>query len=336
MRAVAIDRYGGNEQVKVLDLPSPVPGPTQVLIDVHAAGVNPVDFKIRGGKLKAVRKVTFPFILGNEVSGVVRAAGAGVKQFKVGDEVFVRLSKLDCGGFAEQAVADESLVAAKPPTLSHAEAAGLPLAGLTAWQALTDYAKLKAGESVLIHAGAGGVGSLAIQLAKHLGAKVFTTASASSRPLVESLGADRVIDYRSERFEEVARAAGGMDVVFDTMGGETLERSFLAVKRGGRVVGINGLPDAPTARKMGMGGAAVAVLGLLGWPLQRRARKAGATYQYLFMEPVGAQLQLLADLVEQGKLRAVMDRTFPLDQAADALAYVEAGKAHGKVVLAVR
>lgn len=336
MKAAAIDRYGGNEQVKVRDLPAPVPGPTQVLIDVHAAGVNPVDFKVRGGKLKAVRKVTFPFILGNEVSGVVRAAGADAQRFKVGDEVFVRLSKLDCGGFAEQAVADESLLARKPPRLSHAEAAGLPLAGLTAWQALTDYAKVKAGESVLVHAGAGGVGSLAIQLAKHLGAKVFTTASASSRPLVESLGADRVIDYRTERFEEVARAAGGMDVVFDTMGGETLKRSFAAVKPGGRVVSINNLPDAPTARKLGMAGPLVALMGVLSWPWLRRARRAGATYQYLFMEPSGPQLQLLADLVEQGKLKPVMDRTFPLDQAAEALAYVEAGKAHGKVVLAVR
>jgi NADPH:quinone reductase-like Zn-dependent oxidoreductase len=336
VKAAAIDRYGGNEQVKVRDLPPPVPGPSQVLIDVHAAGVNPVDFKIRGGKLKAVRKVTFPFILGNEVSGVVRAAGPEVKRFKLGDEVFVRLSKLDCGAFAEQAVADESLLAWKPPKLSHAEAAGLPLAGLTAWQALTDYAKLKAGESVLVHAGAGGVGTLAIQLAKHLGAKVFTTASASSRTLVESLGADRVIDYRTERFEDVARAAGGMDVVFDTMGGETVKRSFLALKPGGRVVSINGLPDAPTARKLGMAGPMVAVLELLSWPLQRRARKAGGTYQYLFMEPSSPQLQLLADLVEQEKLRAVMDRTFPLDQTADALAYVEAGKAHGKVVITVR
>ena len=333
MRAAASDRYGGNELVSVRDFPSPSPGPGQVLVDVHAAGVNPVDFKIRGGKLKAVRKVTFPFILGNEVSGVVRALGTGAGRFKPGDEVFARLGKLDCGGFAEQVAVDEALLARKPARITHAEAAGLPLAGLTAWQALTDYAGLKAGESVLIHAGAGGVGSLAIQIAKHLGARVLTTASAGSRALVESLGADRVIDYRAERFEEVAR---GVDVVFDTMGGETLERSFQAVKRGGRVVGINGLPDVPTARRMGMKGPAVAVLGLLGWPLQRRARRAGATYQYLFMEPSGPQLQHLAGLVESGALRPVMDRTFPLEQARDALAHVEAGKAHGKVVLAVR
>jgi len=333
VRAAAIDRYGGNELVTVREFPAPSPGPGQVLVDVHAAGVNPVDFKIRGGKLKAVRKVTFPFILGNEVSGVVRALGTGAGRFKPGDEVFARLGKLDCGGFAEQVAVDEALLARKPARITHAEAAGLPLAGLTAWQALTDYAGLKAGESVLIHAGAGGVGSLAIQIAKHLGARVLTTASAGSRALVESLGADRVIDYRTERFEEVAR---GADVVFDTMGGETLERSFQAVKRGGRVVGINGLPDVPTARRMGMKGPAVAVLGLLGWPLQRRARRAGATYRYLFMEPSGPQLQHLAGLVESGALRPVMDRTFPLEQARDALAHVEAGKAHGKVVLAVR
>ena len=333
MKAAAIDRYGGNEQVVVRELPSPTPGPGQVLVDVHAAGVNPVDFKIRDGKLKAVHKVTFPFILGNEVSGVVRALGTGAGRFKPGDEVFVRLGKLDCGGFAEQVAVDEALVARKPAKLTHVEAAGLPLAGLTAWQALTDHAGLKAGESVLIHAGAGGVGSLAIQLAKHLGAKVFTTASASSRALVESLGADRAIDYRTERFEEVAR---GVDVVLDTMGGETVKRSFQAVKRGGRVVSINGLPDVPTARKMGMGGVMVAVLGVLGWPLARQARRAGATYQYLFMEPSGPQLQHLAELVDAGKLRPVMDRTYPLEQAREALAHVEAGKAHGKVVIAVR
>ncbi|HEY8209487.1 MAG TPA: NADP-dependent oxidoreductase [Myxococcaceae bacterium] len=333
MKAAAIDRYGGNEVVTVKDLPAPMPGPAQILIDVHAAGVNPVDFKVRGGKLSAVRKVTFPFILGNEVSGVVRSAGAAVRRFKVGDEVFARLAKLDCGGFAEQAVVEESLAARKPAKLTHVEAAGLPLAGLTAWQALNDRMGVKAGESVLIHAGAGGVGTLAIQLAKHLGAKVFTTASAGSRALVESLGADRVIDYRTERFEDVAR---GVDAVFDTMGGETLKRSFQAVKRGGRVLSINNLPDAATARQMEMKAPLVAVMAVLGWPLARRAKKAGASYQYLFMWPDGSQLQMLADLVDAGKLRPVMDRTFPLDQAREALAYVEAGKAHGKVVLTVR
>ncbi|HVE87394.1 MAG TPA: NADP-dependent oxidoreductase [Myxococcales bacterium] len=333
MKAAAIDRYGGNEVVVVRDVPAPSPGPGQVLVTVHAAGVNPVDFKIRGGKLRAVRKVKFPFILGNEVSGVVSGLGPGADRFKPGDEVFARLSKLDCGGFAEQVAVDQELLARKPARLSHPEAAGLPLAGLTAWQALVDIAGLKGGESVLIHAGAGGVGSLAIQIARHLGAKVFTTASSGSRALVESLGASRVIDYRTERFEEVAR---GADVVFDTMGGETLERSFLAVKRGGRVVSINGRPDVPTARELGLPGPMVAVLGLLGIPLARRARRAGAMYRYLFMHPDGAQLQHLADLVESGALRPVMDRTFPLDQTADALAYVEAGKAHGKVVLTVR
>lgn len=333
MKAAAIDRYGGNEVLTVRELPPPVPGPTQLLIDVHAAGVNPVDFKIRGGKLRAVRKVTFPFILGNEVSGVVRAAGPDVRRFKVGDEVFCRLAKLDCSGFAEQAVVDESLAARKPAKLTHAEAAGLPLAGLTAWQALNDRLEVKPGQSVLIHAGAGGVGTLAIQLAKHLGAKVLTTASAGSRALVESLGADRVIDYRTERFEDVAR---GVDAVFDTMGGDTLKRSFQAVKRGGRVVSINNLPDAATARQMQMKPSLVAVMAVLGWPLARRAKKAGATYSYLFMEPDGSQLQRLADLVEAGKLKPVMDRTFPLDQAPGALAYVEAGKAHGKVVITVR
>jgi alcohol dehydrogenase len=333
VKAAAIDRYGGNEVVKVRDLPAPVPGPTQVLIDVHAAGVNPVDFKIRDGKLRAVRKVTFPFILGNEVSGVVRAVGSNARAFRVGDEVFCRLAKLDCSGFAEQAVVEESLAARKPAKLTHAEAAGIPLAGLTAWQALTDRLELKAGQSVLIHAGAGGVGTLAIQLAKHLGAKVFTTASAGSRALVESLGADRVIDYRTERFEDVAR---GVDAVLDTMGGDTLKRSFQAVKRGGRVTSVNNLPDAATAREMGMSAPLVAVMALLGWPLARLAKKAGATYRYLFMWPDGSQLRQLADLVDAGKLKPVMDRTFPLDQAADALAHVEAGKAHGKVVLTVR
>jgi NADPH:quinone reductase-like Zn-dependent oxidoreductase len=170
-------------------------------------------------------------------------------------------------------------------------------------------------------------------LAKHLGAKVFTTASASSRALVESLGADRVIDYRTERFEDVAR---GVDAVLDTMGGDTLKRSFQAVKRGGRVVSITSLPDVATARQMKMKAPLVAVMAVLGWPLARLAKKAGATYQYLFMEPDGSQLQILAGLVDAGTLKPVMDRTFPLDQARDALAYVEAGKAHGKVVLTVR
>ena len=223
MKAAVIHRYGKNDQVHIEEMAKPEPLQNDLLVSVRAASVNPVDFKIRAGELRQIVPYRLPLVLGNDLSGVVVSVGASVSRFKVGDEVFARLDKDRIGAYAEFALVRETAAAHKPAKLSHVEAASIPLVGLTAWQALVDIAKLSAGQSVLIHAGSGGVGTFAIQLAKHLGATVATTVGARNSDLVKALGADQIIDYKSQRFDELVK---DVDVVFDTQGGDTLERSF--------------------------------------------------------------------------------------------------------------
>lgn len=333
MKAVRIHRYGGQEVVRVEEAARPVPGPNDLLVAVHAASVNPVDFKIRDGALKVLIRYAMPLTLGNDLSGVVEEVGANVTRFKPGDAVYARLDKDRIGAFAEWALVSEEATASKPAELGHVEAASLPLVGLTSWQALVDLGGLRAGQKVLIHAGSGGVGTFAIQLAKHLGAHVATTASARNHDLVRSLGANEVIDYRSTRFEDVL---SDYDMVFDTQGGETLERSFSVVRRGGVVVTVGGKPDAKFARAWGLSWPLVLVLGVLSRRVTRLARERDIRFDYLFMSPSGKELDQIADLVVRGIIRPIVDRTYTLDDAREALAYVESGRAVGKVVLRVR
>ena len=333
MKAIAIDRYGDNSQVKLRELPDPVPGAGDLLVEVHAASINPVDFKIRDGKLKAIVPLKFPLVLGSDLSGVVRAVGAQVTGFKPGDEVFARVEKDRLGTYAELAALSASTAALKPKNLTHVEAASLPLVGLTAWQALVELIHLQAGQKVLIHAGAGGVGSFAIQLAKHLGATVATTASARNQVLCSQLGADVVIDYNKQRFED---AVHDCDAVLDTLGGDTLLRSFGVVKPGGTVVSIAALPDAATAEKWGMNPAIRLALRFLTRKITAAARARGVTYRYLFMDPSGEQLAQIAALVEQGAIKPQVEKTFPLAETAAALAAVETGRTRGKVVVQIR
>ncbi len=330
MRAAFIRRYGGNEVVEVGEAPVPAVGPEDVLIEVKAASVNPLDFKIRQGKTRALLPYRFPLVLGNDCAGVVARVGAAVRRFKPGDEVFVRLAKDRIGAFAEFAVAVESIVALKPDNLSFAEAASLPLVGLTSWQALVDIAQLGRGQKVLIHAGAGGVGTFAIQLAWHLGAEVATTASLRNTALVRSLGANIVIDHHRQRFEE---SLSDVDVVFDTIGGDVQQRSFGVLRRGGVLVTIAGLPTARVAREWGAGAGTCAVLWAANFAAHARARRRGVRFEYLFMRADGGQLQKIASLVEASELRAVIDRSFPLTQTAAALAHSEGGHAVGKVII---
>ena len=271
-------------------------------------------------------------MLGNDLAGDVEAVGAGVSRFKLGDAVYARLDKDRIGAFAEYALVSESACAPKPAGLDYAEAASLPLVGLTAWQALIDLAHLARGQKVLIHAGSGGVGTFAIQLAKHLGATVATTASAKNHELVRSLGADVAIDYRTTRFEAVAR---DQDVVFDTQGGETLMRSFESVKPGGVVVTVGGVPDGKFARAWGVSLPIVWALTFMTRKITAAAKKKGARFEYLFMSPSGEQLTEIARLVDQGLLKPILDRRFPFDATREALAYVESGRAVGKVVVDV-
>ena len=330
MKALAIRRY--KAPMEMMELPRPEPGPGELLVRVRAAGVNPLDSKIRDGVVKVLLSFSFPLILGTDLAGDVAAIGPGVSRFTLGDAVYARLDSDRIGAFAEYAVVRESAAARKPARLDYTQAASLPLVGLTAWQTLVELAQLKAGQKVLIHAGSGGVGTFAIQLAKHLGAHVTTTAGAKNHALVKSLGADVAIDYQTRRFEAVVE---DQDVVLDTQGGDTLLRSFQVVKPGGVVVTIGGRPDAKFARAWGLSLPLVWLLGFLNRKVDRLARKKRVRFEYLFMRASGEQLEKLGALVEQGVIRPVLDKIFPFEAAAEAISYVESGRAVGKVVIRV-
>lgn len=313
-----------------MELPRPVPGPGDLLVEVKAASVNPVDYKIREGHTKVLLRYRFPLVLGNDLSGVVVETGPGVTRFKKGDEVFARMRKERIGSFAELALVHEGVAARKPANLSHEEAASIPLVGLTSWQAMLEIGGLKAGQSMLVHAGSGGVGTFAIQLAKHLGARVATTVGARNADLVKKLGADVIVDYRTQKFEDVVK---DQDLVYDTQGDDTLLRSFASVKRGGTVVTIGGIPDAKFARAWGLNPIVVAVLGWKARPIHRAAKAAGARFEYLFMRADGEQLAKIGALLESKAILPVLDRVFPFDQTREAIAHTESGRAVGKVIV---
>jgi len=332
VKAALIDRYGSNEVVRVGDLAVPTMGDADLLVRVHAASVNPVDIKTRDGKLKTLLKYRVPLVLGNDLAGVVSDVGARVTRFKKGDAVYARLDKDRIGAFAEFAVVREGAAALKPANATFEEAASLPLVALTAWQALVEIGKLSANQRVLIHAGSGGVGSTAIQLARHLGATVFTTVGQRNVELVKRLGADVPIDYRSARFEDVATDC---DVVLDSAGGETLVRSFECVKAGGVVVSIGSTPSAAFARSWGLNPIIVLAISVMSRKATAAARRHNARYEYLFMRADGEQLREITRLVEGGVIKPLVDKIFPLEQVRDALAYSESGRATGKVVIEV-
>ena len=332
MRAALLDRYGTNSGVRLADVPVPSIGETDLLVQVRAASVNPLDVKTRDGQVKIVLKYKLPLVMGNDLAGVVTRVGAQVRQFKIGDEIYARLDKSRIGAFAEFAAVRESDAAQKPRNTTFEEAASLPLVALTSWQALVDIARLQAGQRVLIHAGSGGVGSIAIQLAHHLGATVLTTVGQRNVDLVKRLGADIAIDYRSTRFEDVARDC---DVVFDSAGGATLVRSFACVKPGGLVVSVGSTPSAAFAREWGMNPFLVLAIGLMSRKVTAAARARRARYEYLFMRADGSQLAQIAQLVEGGIIKPLVDKVFPLEQVRDALTYSESGRATGKVIVKV-
>lgn len=332
MKAALIDKFGDNDRVRVAEVPRPTPTGNDLLVEVKAASINPVDVKIRSGKLKPLIPYRLPLVLGNDLSGVVVEVGPDVKKVKVGDEIFARLDKDRIGALAELALVREPAAAKKPARLSHVEAASLPLVGLTTWQCLVDIGHLKSGQKLLVTAGSGGVGTFAIQLAKHIGAEVFTTVGARNIEVVKKLGADHVIDYTTTRFEDVAK---DIDVVFDTQGGETLLGAFKVVKRGGVVVTVGGNPDAKFARSWGVNPVLVLALGFMSRHITRAAKEAGAHFEYWFMRADGEQLAKIAELAESGVIRPIIDRTFPLAEVKEALAYSEAGRATGKVVVEV-
>ena len=334
MKAFVVERYGDADTVRAGDMPDPKAGAHDVLVRIHAASVNPLDLKIRDGDLKAILPYRAPFVLGNDLAGTVVAVGARVTRFTVGDEVYAHPDQNRMGTFAELIAIHQDDVATKPATLTMAEAASIPLVGLTAWQALVERADLRPGQKVLIHAGAGGVGTIAIQLAKHLGASVATTASATKADLVKNLGADVVIDYRKQAFETILH---DYDVVLDTIGGETLDKSLQVLKPGGTVISVAGPPDPAFAKEFGVNPVIRLAIAALSYRIRRRARRHQVTYSYLFMKASGDQLCELTALIDVGIIRPVVDSVFDFDQTREALAHLEQGRTKaGKVVIRMK
>ena len=333
MKSFVIDRYAKGGALRLGESPEPELRANDVMVEIHAAGVNLLDNKIRDGEFKLILPYRPPFILGHDVAGTVVKTGSKVSRFKAGDEVYARPRDHRVGTFAEFISIDEADVALKPKNLSMTEAASIPLVALTAWQVLVDRAKLQKGQKVLIHAGSGGVGTIAIQLAKHLGAYVATTTSTANIALVKSLGADVVVDYKKDDFEKVLQ---GFDVVLNSLGKDTLEKSLAVLKPGGKLISISGPPDPDFARENGSNWLLQQVMRLLSFGIRRKSKRRGISYSFLFMTANGGQLGKITSLIEAGEIRPVMDRVFPFERTNEALAYVETGRAKGKVVVAVK
>jgi alcohol dehydrogenase len=333
MRAFTIDRYKSKDGGRFVDTQQPTVGDEDVLVQVHAAGVNLIDAKIASGEFKLVLPYRFPLILGNDVAGVVVQVGPRVRGFKPGDEVYARPSTDRIGTFAEFIAMNERDVAIKPAGLSMEEAAGIPLVGLTAWQALVEMADLQPGQKVFIQAGTGGVGTFAIQLAKHLGATVATTASSANFELVKALGADVMIDYKKEDFETMLR---GYDVVLHSQDSKTLDKSLRVLKPGGTLISISGPPDPALADQIGLPWYVKQIFRILSYGARRKTKRLKVGFRFLFMRANGAQLSQITSLIDQGVIRPVMDRVFPFEETKDAVDYVEGGRAKGKVVVKVR
>lgn len=333
MKAFILDRYGKKQALRLGDMPEPVPGPGEVVVEVEAAGLNQLDSKIRDGAFKPILPYKTPLVLGHDLAGTVVKVGANVRRFKPGDAIYARPRDGQIGTFAERIAVKENDLALKPANLSMAEAASIPLVGLTAWQVLVERAQIKPGQKVLIHAGSGGVGTFAIQLAKHLGATVATTASAANAAMVKELGADIVIDYHSQKFED---ELSGYDVVLNSLDATTLEKSLKVLKPGGKLISISGPPDPAFARAQGLNVVLRLVLRLLSGGIRRKAKRAGVDYSFLFMRADGSQLERITKLLEDRTIRPVVDRTFPFEKLNDAFAYIDTGRAKGKVVVTLK
>ena len=333
MKAFILDRYGSTDHVRAGEMPDPELREDDVLVQIHAASVNQLDSKIRSGEFKIFLRYPLPLILGHDVAGVVVRVGPRVRRFKPGDEVYARPADGQIGTFAEFIAIKEDDLAIKPRALTMEEAASIPLVGLTAWQALIERANLQRGQRVLIHAGSGGVGTFAIQLAKHVGATVATTTSTANIDLVRRLGADIVIDYKKEDFAEVLR---DYDVVLNSLDKVTLEKSLRVLKPGGQLISISGPPDAAFARSIGASWGLRVIMGLLSYGIRAKAKRRQVHYSFLFMRASGDQLTEITSLIDDGIIRPVVDRVFPFTSTKEAMAYVETGRAKGKVVVSLK
>ena len=333
MKALTFKRYGKSPDIGLADLARPTPKANELLVQVHAASVNPIDNMIPTGIFKAVVKFQLPATLGSDLAGIVTEVGSGVTRFKVGDAVFANIFDQGTGAIAEYAVVPESAAALKPAKLDFVQAASIPMVGLTSWQALKGRFNLQPGQKVFIPAGSGGIGTFAIQLAKLLGATVGTTTSTGNVNLVRSLGADEVVDYTKQAFETVLR---DYDAVLGTVRGDSIEKSVGILKPRGKIVSLVGPLDVAFARARRLNLVLTVVFALMSRKIMRLARRHDVDYAFLFARADGDQLAQIGDLLENQQIRPVIDRVFPFEQAKAALDYLALGRAKGKVVVQMR
>lgn len=333
MKAFILNRYSKTELLQEAELANPKLLPDEVLVQVHATSVNPLDLKIRNGEFKQLMPVHFPVALGQDLAGVVVQLGEQVQHFKIGDEVYASPDSLQNGTFAEYVAVKENALAIRPNNISMEEAASIPLVGLTSWQILVERAKIKPGQKILIQAGSGGVGTFAIQLAKYLGAQVATTTSTANLDWIKNLGADVVIDYKQEDFEN---KLSEYDCVLNSQDNTTLKKSLKVLKPGGQLISISGPPDVGFAETLKLAWPFKQLMRLLSWSIRRKAKSRNVNYSFHFKQASGAQLQQITAIIEAGAILPVIDKVFPFEQTNQALAYVESGRAKGKVVIKVR
>lgn len=333
MKAYVINKYGKESSLVLAEVPIPQLKDNDILVEVHAAGVNLLDFKIKSGEFKLILPYKFPLILGHDVAGIVVGTGKNVKKFKVGDEIYARPSDYRIGTFAEFIAIDEKDVALKPKNISMEEAASIPLVALTAWQVLVERAQLESGQKIFIQAGSGGVGTIAIQLAKYLGATVATTASAKSNNFLKELGADIIIDYKNSDFED---RLNDYDVVLNSQDKKTLEKSVRVLKPRGKLISISGPPTPDFAREIQLPWLVRAIIFLISSGIRKKAKRHNIDYSFLFMRAEGEQLAKITTLIEAGEIKPVIDKVFAFDSGNEALSYVESGRAKGKVVIKIK
>lgn len=333
MKAYTINRYSKEDKLQLVEVAEPVVKDHEVLVQIHATSINQLDAKLKSGEFKLLLPYKFPLILGHDVAGIVTKVGSKVSRFKVGDEVFARPADFRIGTFAEYIAINENEVALKPTNITMEQAASVPLVALTVWQALVEMAKLKKGQKVFIQAGSGGVGTIAIQLAKHLGATVAATTSSSNFELVKKLGADVVIDYKTQDFETILNE---YDVVLNSQDEKTLEKSLRILKKGGKVISISGPPDVTFANELGLNVLLKTVLYFLSRKVRKQAKQLDVDYSFLFMKPSGKQLSEIGSLIEARVIHPVVDKVFPFEQMNEAMLYVESGRAKGKVIVQVK
>ncbi|PVH24286.1 NADP-dependent oxidoreductase [Sphingobacterium corticibacter] len=333
MKAFAIQKYDKKAGLQMIDVATPFVKDNQVLVEVYAAGLNVLDSKIKSGEFKLILPYKLPLILGHDVAGVITKIGKSVSQFKVGDEIYSRPADFHIGTFAEYIAIDEKDVSLKPKNLSMEEAASIPLVALTAWQALVENANLKKGQKVFVQAGSGGVGTIAIQLAKYLGASVATTAGSKSFGLVKELGADVLIDYKTQDFEDLLK---DYDVVLNSQDTKTLKKSITILKPGGQVISISGPPTPSFAKDKGLPWYLRLIFSLISFSIRNKAKKHHVDYHFLFMKASGSQLEQVTQLIEANIIKPVIDKVYTFTHTDDALKYIESGRAKGKVVIKIK